>query len=137
MHHAKSSAKRFGGVWEDYIKIHNWFDETKANFADVRHRAMRHHAEGIFWCEKEFGTAFKNSNGQDVPTRAIGEQHVKEDCGFIPSMQRWLLAMNVEEWMIRMSDKSKETFDMVREDVNMSVEAEEKSTKLRSPEDEK
>ena len=75
---------------------------------------MRHHAEGIFWCEKEFGTAFKNSNGQDVPTRAIGEQHVKEDCGFIPSMQRWLLAMKIEPWMIKMSEEAKETFDMVR-----------------------
>ena len=28
--HAKSSVKKFGGKWEDYIHIHNWFDETKA-----------------------------------------------------------------------------------------------------------
>ena len=114
MHHAMYSTKMFGGVWEDCIKIHNWFDETKANFADVRHRAMRHHAEGIFWCEKVSCTAFQNSNGQDVPTRAIGEQHVKEDCGFIPSMQRWLLAMKIEPWIIKMSEEAKETFDMVR-----------------------
>ena len=49
-----------------------------------------------------------------MPTRAIGEQHVKEDCGFIPSMQRWLLAMRIEPWMIKMSEEAKETFDMVR-----------------------
>ena len=28
--HAKSSAKKFGGKFEDYLHIHSWFDETKA-----------------------------------------------------------------------------------------------------------
>ena len=28
--HAKSSVKKFGGKEEDYIAIHNWFDETKS-----------------------------------------------------------------------------------------------------------
>ena len=28
--HAKSSVKKFGGEVEDYIDIHNWFDETKS-----------------------------------------------------------------------------------------------------------
>ncbi len=28
--HAESSARRFGGKAEDYLAIHNWFDESKA-----------------------------------------------------------------------------------------------------------
>ena len=28
--HSKSSAKKFGGKPEDYLHIHNWFDETKS-----------------------------------------------------------------------------------------------------------
>ena len=55
-HHALSSARRFGGVAEDYLALHNWFDEPKAITADFRHRALRHHAEGIFMLERFFGT---------------------------------------------------------------------------------
>jgi hypothetical protein len=32
--HAENSAKKFGG--KDYLPIHNWFDESKALFADLR-----------------------------------------------------------------------------------------------------
>jgi len=42
--HAESSARKFGGKAEDYLPIHNWFDESKAFIADFRHRSLRHHA---------------------------------------------------------------------------------------------
>ena len=42
--HAQSSAKKFGGEAKDYLAVHQWFDESKAFFADFRHRALRHHA---------------------------------------------------------------------------------------------
>jgi hypothetical protein len=29
VHHAISSVKNWGGKLEDYIAIHNWFDDTK------------------------------------------------------------------------------------------------------------
>jgi len=41
-HHALSSAKKWGGAAEDYLPIHQWFDESKAITADFRHRALRH-----------------------------------------------------------------------------------------------
>jgi len=47
--HAESSAKKFGGKPDDYLVIHNWFDESKAFLGDFRHRALRHHCEGISW----------------------------------------------------------------------------------------
>jgi hypothetical protein len=58
--------------------------------ADFRHRALRHHAEGIFLAEKLFGVAIINSDGKKVPVRYLGEQHVKEDLGRIPTAQDWL-----------------------------------------------
>ena len=79
IHHAESSAARYGGVAEDYLAIHQWFDESKAFLPDVRHRALRHHAEGIFLCERLFGPTVTNSQGRLIPTRWIGEQHVLED----------------------------------------------------------
>lgn len=98
-HHAVSSARKWGGKWEDYYPIHEWFDETKAHYAHFTHRAMRHHSEGIFLMESIFGPAITNSEGKAVPTRWIGEQHVREDMGRIPTMADWLRCMKPERWM--------------------------------------
>jgi hypothetical protein len=87
LRHAESSARRFGGKAEDYLTIHNWFDESKAFLSDFRHRALRHHAEGIFLAERLFGVAIVNSEGKQVPVRYLGEQHVREDLGRIPTAE--------------------------------------------------
>lgn len=108
-HHAVSSARRFGGVPDDYQAIHDWFDvDSKACWADVRHRALRHHALGIKWAEDTFGTTITNSDGKAVPVRLIGEQHVAEDLGFVPSIQDWLRELPTERWMGRARNLSRE-----------------------------
>lgn len=99
LNHAENTAKKWGGKAEDYLAIHQWFDESKAFLADVRHRALRHHAEGIFMCEKIFGVSITNSDGKTVPVRYIGEQHVKEDLGRIPTVADWLQRIVPERWM--------------------------------------
>ncbi len=100
-HHALSSVKRFGGIPEDYIKIHNWFDSTKAAYAHVRHRAILHNTFGIFLAEQLFGLTIINSDGKEIPVRIIAEQHVKEDLGFIPTLENWFDEMPVKQWMMR------------------------------------
>ena len=100
-YHAVSSAKLFGGSAEDYLPIHNWFDATKESFPDFRHRALRHHAEGIFECERVFGVTITNSDAKQVPVRYVAEQHVMEDCGRIPSVADWLSRIQPEAWMSR------------------------------------
>ena len=81
------------------LAIHNWFDESKSFFTDFRHRALRHHAEGIFLAERIFGVTIVNSDGEQVPVRYVGEQHVKEDLGRIPTAQDWLSQIKPERWM--------------------------------------
>lgn len=98
-HHSVSSAKRWGGKPEDYLPIHDWFDATKEQYADFRHRALRHHCYGIYECERTFGTTITNSNGRRIPVRLIGEQHVTEDCGFIPTVSQWLGCIQPRPWM--------------------------------------
>ena len=101
--HAKSSARKFGGKPEDYLHIHEWFDETKAWLGHSNHRLFRHHSEGIFEAEILFGKSFINSDGKIVYTRYVGEQHVKEDCNnYIPSAKEWIVHLNNNqrpEWM--------------------------------------
>jgi hypothetical protein len=84
LQHAARSAERFGGVEADYQAIHDWLDASKAHMPDLRHRALRHHSEGIFLCEAIFGAAVTNSQGKRVPVRQIAEQHVMDDLGWIP-----------------------------------------------------
>ena len=98
-HHAQSSAKRFGGIPSDYEPLHSFIDSSKSAYADFRHRAVLHSTFGIFICEKVFGVTIKNSDGKDVPTRLIAEQHVLEDHGKIPTLENWLHSIKVEPWM--------------------------------------
>jgi hypothetical protein len=40
-----------------------------------------------------------NSDGRQVPVRYIGEQHVQEDLGWIPTASDWLRKIKPEKWM--------------------------------------
>jgi hypothetical protein len=98
-HHALSSARRWGGRPEDYLAIHTFFDDTKRCLGDLRHRALRHHAEGVFLAERVFGVTLTNSAGRVVPVRWVGEQHVKEDLNWVPTVKDWLMHLRLEPWM--------------------------------------
>ena len=100
-HHALSSVRQWGGVPDDYLALHQWFDHSKEIIADFRHRALRHHAQGIFQLERAFGPTITISTGRVVPVRLIGEQHVREDLGFIPSFADWARCIRPEHWMGR------------------------------------
>lgn len=100
-YHALSSVRKWGGVPDDYLALHQWFDQSKAILADPRHRALRHHAEGIFMLETLFGSTIVNSHGKHVPVRLIGEQHVLEDLGFIPSFADWGRLIAPQAWMLK------------------------------------
>ncbi len=110
--HAESSVRLWGGRIEDYLPIHDWLDATKECFADFRHRALRHHAHGIFEAERLFGHALTNSDGRVVPVRYIAEQHIKEDCGGrIPSVADWLSSIRPQLWMSRGYPVDARSFD--------------------------
>jgi hypothetical protein len=101
-YHAKSSAKKFGGQPEDYIALHEWFDQTKAHLPDARHRSVLHSSFGIYMAQQVFGEVIvRKSDGKPVPTRMLGEQHVLEDMGMIPTLQDWLKELPLRSWMIR------------------------------------
>lgn len=53
--HASNSARKFGGLPEDYISIHNFMDISKMAHADLRHRAILHNSLGPYIAERVFG----------------------------------------------------------------------------------
>lgn len=97
--HGLNTVKKYGGKPEDYQAIHDWFDQTKAHHPDMRHRAILHSSFGIFLCEQVFGINITNSDGKLVSVRDIGEQHVIDDMGTIPTIQDYLKDMPFYPWL--------------------------------------
>jgi len=95
--HAQLSVKKYGGMESDYQKIHDFFDQTKAHHADMRHRAILHNSWGIFLCEQFFGTTITNSDQLEVSVRDIAEDHVMQDLGRIPSLDEMINLIPLSE----------------------------------------
>jgi len=100
--HSKSSARKFGGIPEDYLSIHIKMDCSKAYFPSNAHRALTHHS---FWIHEVmvplFGYVMENSDGKKISVKDICEQHVLEDFGmrFIPTAQDYIENMEFKDWM--------------------------------------
>jgi len=94
--------KKFGGITDDYIDIHNLLDSSKSVLSDNRHRALTHNS----WflnevIERIFGYVILNSDGREISVKEIAEQHVLEDFNgrFIPSAQDYLQEIKYQPWM--------------------------------------
>ena len=109
--HARNSVKKWGGIPEDYMEIHDFIDSTKAHIGDMRHRALLHSTFGCYVVEKIFGAMIAkpdgtivktsyitNSDGNKVQVRDIAEQHVLDDLGFIPSVQDYFQHLESQAW---------------------------------------
>lgn len=116
--HAESSAKKFGGIWEDYIEIHEFLDSSKAVIADNRHRALTHNSWFIsVVIPRVFGEVFKRkSDGVNVSSRDIAELHVLEDYRkrFIPSASDFLSRIPFEDWMQNGEKGNPSSYKMLR-----------------------
>lgn len=125
--HARSSARRFGGVAEDYLGIHDLLDSSKSTFPDNRHRALTHNSWFFFIMERIFGHEIKltclecdgtgricgeqhnsecdkcEGSGKrgTASVRAVCEQHVLEDFRgrFIPTVADYFEGMEFQDWM--------------------------------------
>ena len=51
--------------------------------------------------EMLFGETIASASGRVVPVRLIGEQHVLEDLGTIPSFADWARLIEPRPWMLR------------------------------------
>jgi hypothetical protein len=119
--HAASSAKRFGGQPDDYLFLHQWFDSTKSAWCDQRHRAVLHSSFGIELAIQVFGQTFRRkSDNRAIPTRWIGEQHINEDCGFVPTLEDWLGALPLKDWMARGARKFVREFTLESENAQVA-----------------
>ena len=97
--HAKISKKQHGGHVDDYLPIHNFIDSSKAHVPDIRHRAILHSSFGCYITEQLFGTYITNSDGDMISVRDLAEEHIIQDLGFIPTVDKYLGNMKIQPWM--------------------------------------
>jgi len=91
LEHAQLSVNRYGGVVEDYIKIHKIMDSSKLYFASWQHRLFSHNLWFVNVLTELMDDTIINSDGKSVLVRDILIDHLKEDLdGFTPDLKDWL-----------------------------------------------
>ncbi len=91
-----------GGKIDDYQKIHEKMDCSKAYISHNGHRALTHHS---MWIHEVmiaiFGYTIINSDNKNVSVKDICEIHILEDFGmkFIPTAQDYIENMEIKDWM--------------------------------------
>ena len=96
---AAASARRFDAAPELLLPLHRWFLETSTWFPDARHLAMRHHSFGIFEAEARFGVLLGKGRQHPLPTRILGEWHVRAVLGRVPAATDFLRHLKGQRWM--------------------------------------
>lgn len=90
-HHARSSVRQHGGEIGDYLTLHEWFDSSKAAWADMRHRAILHSSWGVAQFLRIFGETLTRSSDRVVlPSEILAIQHMEEDLGRQATPADWL-----------------------------------------------
>jgi hypothetical protein len=112
---AETSARRFGGTPESYVALHRWFLDTANWVEGAGHLLFRHHAFGIFEAEHRFGAAIDHGQGA-VPTRVVGEFHVRSVVGRIPSASDYLRHIKGARWMLQATSPERLGLDRPRAD---------------------
>jgi len=113
--HSQSSARKFGGVADDYVRIHKFLDQSKLYLGDWRHRALLHNTLGVALCEQFFGDLYRRpSDAVQVCVRTIAEQHLIEDIGAILTPGEFLREMPIRPWMNGLTSSEKRYLQNMR-----------------------
>jgi hypothetical protein len=97
--HAKIHCKKYGGVPDDYLPVDEFIDSSKTHYANIKHRAILHSSFGIYLAEQVFGPTITISTGKQVCVRELVIDHIMQDLGFIPTMEQYLVNMELKDWM--------------------------------------
>lgn len=97
LEHSILSVRDFGGIDKDYIKFHEFMDQSKLHYSDWKHRAVLHHTLGIAIGEQMFGPGFRNSDGVVVSTREILRRHIIQDMGSVPTVKDWFRYLKMSD----------------------------------------
>lgn len=89
LQHAQISAHRYGGRWQDWLRFHDWVDQSKALFASMQHRMLLHSDFGAWLAPLVFGEVF-TAGEASARTADLFDDHQLEDLGRTYTLSEWL-----------------------------------------------
>jgi len=101
LQHARITAHRYGGEWQDWIAIHDWIDRSKAIFPSMQHRMFLHSDFGEWLAVRIHGEAIEAEDGTVIPTRDLFRDHQAEDLGRVVTLAEWLREIDTDYWTRR------------------------------------
>jgi hypothetical protein len=101
LQHARITAHRYGGEWQDWIEIHNWIDRSKVIFPSMQHRMFIHSDFGEWLAVKIHGEAIGANDGTVISTRDLFRDHQVEDLGRVVTLAEWLHEIDADYWTRR------------------------------------
>lgn len=101
LQHARITAHRYGGEWQDWIGVHDWIDRSKMIFPSMQHRMFLHSDFGEWLTVRIHGQRIKAANGTVVSTRDLFRDHQLEDLGRIVTLAEWLREVDSDYWKRR------------------------------------
>lgn len=126
-YHALSSVRKFSKEFPectyDYaVKIHTFFDSSKAAYANIHHRSILHHDFGTYCAKKIFGYTPLND--------LICQQHLIEDTSIEPKVDDWwdtfkykkirnVLTQEIDEYMAKKFGGKPEDYNEINSFMDM------------------
>ncbi len=101
LQHARITAHRYGGRWQDWIAIHDWIDRSKMIFPSMQHRMFIHSDFGEWLSVRIHGEAIHAEDGTVISTRDLFRDHQVEDLGRVVTLAEWLLEADADYWTRR------------------------------------
>jgi hypothetical protein len=101
LQHARITAHRYGGEWQDWIAIHNWIDRSKMIFPSMQHRMLLHSDFGEWLAVRIHGEKIGAEDGTVIPTRDLFRDHQVEDLGRVVTLAEWLREIDADYWTRR------------------------------------
>jgi len=101
LQHARITAHRYGGEWQDWIAIHDWIDRSKAIFPSMQHRMFLHSDFGEWLAVRIHGEAIEAKDGTINSTRDLFRDHQVEDLGRVVTLAEWLHEIDADYWARR------------------------------------
>jgi VWA-like domain (DUF2201)/Domain of unknown function (DUF6915)/Putative metallopeptidase domain len=101
LQHARITAHRYVGCWQDWITIHDWIDRSKAIFPSMQHRMFLHSDFGEWLAVRIHGEAIGAEEGTVISTRDLFRDHQVEDLGRVVPLAEWLREIDADFWTRR------------------------------------
>ena len=75
LQHARITAHRYGGKWQDWIAIHDWIERSKAIFPSMQHRVLLHSDFGEWLAVRIHSEAIESEDGIVISTYDLFRDH--------------------------------------------------------------